>query len=64
MTERDGGTSGASSAVERLERGATVLERGARIAARGLDVGVPEHIGDERQIAAVIADQPRRERVP
>src|SRR6266545_8222056 len=54
----------AVSAVERLERGAAVLKLGARVAARGLHVGVAEHVGDERQIAPLVADQPGRDRVP
>ena len=52
------------SVVERFERGAAVLQLGAGVAARGRHVGVAEHVGDEREIAAVVADQPRGERVP
>ena len=41
--------------VERFQRGAAILELGARVAAGCLDVGVSEHVGDQGEVAAVVA---------
>jgi hypothetical protein len=62
VSERGFGVGG-RSAVERLKRRPAVLEFGAGVAARGLVVGMAEHVGDEREVAAVLADQSRGERV-
>ena len=62
VSERGFGVGG-RSAVERLKRRPAVLEFAAGVAARGLVVGMAEHVGDEREVAAVLADQSRGERV-
>jgi hypothetical protein len=43
------------SAIERFQRGAAILELGARVAAGCLEVGVSEHVGEQGEVAAVVA---------
>jgi hypothetical protein len=57
----DSASPGAPLVGEVFEGGVALLEVRARVTARGLDVGVPEDVGDQDEVMGVIAHEPGRD---